>query len=154
MDAAVEEGRSSGRTPERVLLEDGALSSDQYARAVAERFGLDHVDLTVYKADLSALNLIGPQAAKRFNAVPIGFDDAGALMVAMVDPSNVLALDDLKLMTGQEVRPVVASYEDVTTPDRPDEPPERRGGRGDRGGGRGARRPSATSASRPTTRRS
>ena len=115
VDAAVEEGRASGRTPERVLLEDGSLSSDQYARAVAERFGLDHVDLTVYKADVSALNLIGPQAAKRFNAVPIGFDEAGALLVAMVDPSNVLALDDLKLMTGQEVRPVVASYEDVTT---------------------------------------
>ena len=115
VDAAVDEGRSSGRTPERVLLEDGALSSDQYARAVAERFGLDHVDLTIYKPDLSALNLIGAQAAKRFNAVPVGFDDGGALLVAMVDPSNVLALDDLKLMTGHEVRPVVASHEDVTT---------------------------------------
>jgi type IV pilus assembly protein PilB len=115
VDAAVEEGRSSGRTPERVLLEAGALTSDQYARAVAERFGLDHVDLTVYKADVSALNLIGAQAARRFSAVPIGFDEAGALMVAMVDPSNVLALDDLKLMTGHEVRPVVASNEDVAT---------------------------------------
>ena len=114
VDAAVEEGRSSGRTPERVLLEAGALTADQYARAVAERFGLDHVDLTVYKADLSALNLISAQAARRFSAVPIGMDESGALLVAMVDPSNVLALDDLKLMTGQEVRPVVASHEDVT----------------------------------------
>jgi type IV pilus assembly protein PilB len=114
VDAAVEEGRSAGRTPERILLESGALTSDQYARAVAERFGLDHVDLTIFKADLSALNLISAQAARRFNAVPIGFDEAGALMVAMVDPSNVLALDDLKLMTGHEVRPVVASHEDVT----------------------------------------
>ena len=113
VDAAVEEGRASGRTPERVLLDDGALTSDQYARAVAERFGLDHVDLTVYKADLSALNLISAQAAKRFNAVPIGSDESGALLVAMVDPSNVLALDDLKLMTGHEVVPVVASHEDV-----------------------------------------
>ena len=98
-----------------MLLEAGALTSDQYARAVADRFGLDHVDLTVFKADLGALNLITAQAAKRFSAVPIGFDDGGALMVAMVDPSNVLALDDLKLMTGHEVKPVVASYEDVTT---------------------------------------
>ena len=114
VDAAVEEGRSSGRTPERVLLEGGALTGDQYARAVAERFGLDHVDLTVYKADLSALNLISAQAARRFSSVPIGMDEAGALLVAMVDPSNVLALDDLKLMTGQEVKPVVASHEDVT----------------------------------------
>ena len=45
--------------------------------------------------------------------MPIGFDEPGALIVAMADPSNVLALDDLKLMTGHEVRPAVASPEDI-----------------------------------------
>ena len=45
--------------------------------------------------------------------MPIGFDERGQLMVAMADPSNVLALDDLKLMTGHEVRPVVASPDDI-----------------------------------------
>ncbi len=113
VSGAVEEGRASGRTPEQVLLESGALTSDQLARAIAERFGLPHADLNVYKADLSALNLISPQAARRFNAAPIGFDGEGALLVAMGDPSNVLALDDMKLMTGHEVRPVVSSPDDI-----------------------------------------
>jgi type IV pilus assembly protein PilB len=113
VDAAVEEGKASGRSPEQVLLETGAITGDQLARAVAQRFGLDHVDLTIYKTDVSALNSITPQAARRLDAVPIGSDDAGILMVAMSDPSNVLALDDLKLMTGQEVRPVVASPDDI-----------------------------------------
>jgi type IV pilus assembly protein PilB len=113
VEASVEEAKASGRTPEQVLLESGALTGDQLARAVAQRFGLHHVDLHVYKADLSALNLITAQAAKRFNATPIGFDEAGILLVAMADPSNVLALDDLKLMTGHEVRPVVASPDDI-----------------------------------------
>ena len=113
VDAAVEEGKASGRAPEQVLLESGAITGDQLARAVAQRFGLDHVDLTIYKTDVSALNSITPQAARRLGAVPIGFDDAGQLMVAMSDPSNVLALDDLKLMTGNEVRPVVASPDDI-----------------------------------------
>jgi type IV pilus assembly protein PilB len=109
---AVEEAKASGRTPEQVLVQAGALSSEQLARATAERFGLEHVDLTIYKPDLGALNLVNAQAARRYNAVPIGFDE-GVLLVAMADPSNVLALDDLKLLTGHELRPVVASAEDV-----------------------------------------
>jgi type IV pilus assembly protein PilB len=113
VDAAVEEGKASGRSPEQVLLESGAITGDQLARAVAQRFGLDHVDLTIYKTDVSALNSITPQAARRLGAVPIGKDDDNTLLVAMSDPSNVLALDDLKLMTGSEVRPVVASPDDI-----------------------------------------
>jgi type IV pilus assembly protein PilB len=113
VDAAVEESRASGESPEEVLLKSGALSADQLARATAERFGLDHVDLTVYKPDLAAVNLLTAQAARRYNAIPIGFHSTGVLLVAMADPSNVLALDDLKLMTGYEIRPVVASSEDI-----------------------------------------
>ena len=113
VDAAVEEGKAVGASPEDVLLQSGNLSSDQLARATAERFGLDHVDLTIYKPDLSAVNLLNVQAARRYNAVPVGFHTNGHLLVAMADPSNVLAIDDLKLMTGYEIRPTVASQEDI-----------------------------------------
>jgi type IV pilus assembly protein PilB len=113
VDKAVEDARASGQSPERVLLESGALAADQLARATAERFGLDHVDLTLYKPDLAATGLLSGASAKRYNAIPIGFHNSGQLLVAMADPSNVLALDDLKLMTGYEIRPVVASADDV-----------------------------------------
>jgi type IV pilus assembly protein PilB len=113
VDQAVEQGKATGRAAEQVLLEAGAITADQLARATAQRFGLHYADLTLFKADVSALNLISSQAARRLNAVPIGFDEHGHLMVAMSDPSNVLALDDLKLMTGHEVRPVVASQDDI-----------------------------------------
>jgi type IV pilus assembly protein PilB len=112
VEAAVAEARASGRTAEQVLLENGALTADQLARATAERFGLHHVDLNVYKPDLGAANLIPAQAARRFSAVPVGFED-GDLLIAMVDPSNVLALDDMKLLTGHELKPVVASPDDI-----------------------------------------
>jgi type IV pilus assembly protein PilB len=112
-DAAVQESRRVGKRTGQVLIDWGALSREQLAHALAERFGLDYVDLSVFQPDLGAVNLISPQAAKRFDAVPIGFDESGALIVAMADPSNVLALDDLKLMTGHEVRPAVASAEDI-----------------------------------------
>src|SRR3954470_6696570 len=114
VDAAVEEARSSGRTPEQVLLAAGALTEDQLSRAIAQRFALQHVDLNIYKPDLAAANLIPAHAARRLEAVPIGFSDRRThLPVGLPDPSNVLALDDLKLMTGHEIQPVVASREDV-----------------------------------------
>jgi type IV pilus assembly protein PilB len=112
-EAAVEESRKAGKPAGQVLLEAGAITADELARALAERFGLDHADLTVYSPDLSATNLISPEAARRFSAVPIGFDDDEKLIVAMADPANVLALDDLKLLTGHELRPAVASPEDI-----------------------------------------
>jgi type IV pilus assembly protein PilB len=113
VDEAIANGKTSGRTPEQVLLEEEVVSADQLARATAQRFGLFHVDLTRFKIDLAALNLLSSQAARRLNAAPIGFDDDGRLRVAISDPSNVIALDDLKLMSGHEVQPVVASPEDI-----------------------------------------
>jgi type IV pilus assembly protein PilB len=113
VDEAVEQGKAAGRPAERLLLEAGVISADQLARATAQRFGLCHVDLTCFKTDLAALNLISSQAARRLNAAPIGFDERGRLRVAISDPSNVLALDDLKLMAGHEVQPVVASPDDI-----------------------------------------
>jgi type IV pilus assembly protein PilB len=113
VEEAVEQGKAVGRPAEQVLLDSGVVTGDQLARATAQRFGLSHVDLARFKADLTALNSISAQAARRLNAAPIGFDDRGHLLVAMSDPSNVLALDDLKLMAGHEVRAVVASPEDI-----------------------------------------
>ncbi|MEA2385850.1 MAG: type pilus assembly protein PilB [Thermoleophilaceae bacterium] len=114
--AAVEEAKSSGRTPEQLLVDGGALTPEQLARSIAERFGLDFVDLSIYKTDPGALNLVSAQAAKRYHAAPIGFDDSGKrLLVAMADPSNVLALDDLKLMTGHPITRVVAAPDDLAS---------------------------------------
>jgi type IV pilus assembly protein PilB len=113
VDEAIANGKATGRTPEQVLLEEEIVSADQLARATAQRFGLFHVDLTRFKIDLAALNLLSSQAARRLSAAPIGFDDSGRLRVAISDPSNVIALDDLKLMSGHEVQPMVASPEDI-----------------------------------------
>ena len=64
---------------------------------------------------MSAANLINPQAAKRYEAVPVGFVGKHTLLIAMADPANVLAVDDIALMTGYEVRVAVASREDIAT---------------------------------------
>jgi len=113
VDDAVESSRVSGTTPERVLLEKGALTQDALARALAERYGLDHLDLGVFGVDMSAANLVSTTVAKRYQTVPVAFADKRTLLVAMADPSNVLAVDDIAIMTGYEIRVAVAPPDDI-----------------------------------------
>ncbi|MGZ4268574.1 MAG: GspE/PulE family protein [Solirubrobacteraceae bacterium] len=113
VETAISESRASGRRTGEVLVERGVLTPDQLSRVVAERFGVDHLDLGVFKADMSASNLMPSSAARRYQAVPVRFMDDRTLLVAMSDPGNVLAVDDISLITGYEVRPAVATPEDV-----------------------------------------
>jgi type IV pilus assembly protein PilB len=113
VEEAVAAARSQGRPTGLVLVERGILRHDQLARVVAERFGLDFVDLSVYELDMGAVNLISSETAKRYQAVPVGFTDDGALLLAMANPTNVLTVDDVGMMTGRRIRPAAASVEDL-----------------------------------------
>jgi hypothetical protein len=115
VEEAIENSRGLGTTPERVLLDAGALNQDALSRALAERYGLDHLDLGAFSVDMSAANLVTTTAAKRYQAVPVTFADKRTLLVAMADPSNVLAVDDIAIMTGYEVRIAVAPPDDIAT---------------------------------------
>ncbi|MBO9532293.1 MAG: type II/IV secretion system protein [Solirubrobacteraceae bacterium] len=105
----------AGRTVESLLIEQNVLGPEALARAVSERHGIDLVDLNLFKVDFAAANLIDPAAAKRYEALPVKMVDERTVLVAMVDPANIIVLDDISLMTGLDVRPVVASREDVAT---------------------------------------
>src|SRR4051812_1826739 len=113
VDDAVESARQAQTTPEAVLVERGDLTSDALSRAIAERHGLDHLDLSVYPVDMAAANLVSNGAARRYNALPVAFADERTLLVAMADPANVRAVDDLAVMTGYEIRPAVAGGDDI-----------------------------------------
>jgi type IV pilus assembly protein PilB len=113
-DEAIESSRGAGTTPEQVLLEDGVLTHDALSRALAERYCLDHLDLSQFQVDMAAANLVTTTAAKRYQAVPVAFVDKNTLLVAMADPANVLAVDDIAIMTGYEIRVAVAPLEDIT----------------------------------------
>ena len=111
--SAIDEGRRTGKMPEDLLIEQGVLTAEGLSRAVAERHGLDHLDLGTFQPDMAAANLISIPAAKRYEAVPVAFIDDRTLLVAMADPANVLAVDDIALLTGKEIRPAVTSREDI-----------------------------------------
>src|SRR5436190_2138806 len=108
VEEAVEAAREPGMTVEKILLERGALDEDQLARAIAERHGLDFVDLDEFDVDADAMKLITRSAGLRYRAAPIAFSVDGALIVALEDPVDVLAVNDISVMTRSEVRVAVA----------------------------------------------
>jgi type IV pilus assembly protein PilB len=113
VEEAVEIARAQRKPTGQILVEQGILRHDQLARVVAERFGLEYIDLSVYELDMGAVNLIGMEAIRRYQAVPVGFLEDGTLLLAMADPTNVLTIDDIAMLTGRRVRSASASIEDL-----------------------------------------
>jgi type IV pilus assembly protein PilB len=113
VDQAVASGRETGLSLGQTLIEAGVIDSDQLARALAQRNGLYHVDLNSFEADKGAANLLDAAKARRYQTIPIAFLGERMLLVATADPANVLALDDIRMATGYEVRRAVASPEHI-----------------------------------------
>src|SRR5947199_5033051 len=105
---ALEEQRQSRKSLGRVLIDAGIVSEGDLVSTLAARIGLEFVDLGDYSIDASAVGLISDSLARRFQAVPIGWED-NRLVVAMADPSNVVAIDDIRTITGPGVRTVVGT---------------------------------------------
>jgi type IV pilus assembly protein PilB len=113
VEATVALAREDGRPIGQALVEAGVVDSNQLARALAARNGLDYVDLNQFQVDHGAANLISSAEAIRYRALPIGFADDETLLVATADPANVLGLDNVALATERKIRPVVTSPEDL-----------------------------------------
>jgi type IV pilus assembly protein PilB len=97
----------------RILIDLHLIKETDLVRALAHQIGLEFVDLGAYPIDPMATALIPESVAHRYRALPIG-DRDGRLLVAMSDPANVYALDDIRTITGREVEPLVATASDVT----------------------------------------
>jgi type IV pilus assembly protein PilB len=113
VEEAVEIARAQRKPTGQILVEQGILRHDQLARVVADRYGLDYIDLSVYELDMGAVNLIDMETIRRYQAVPVGFLEDGTLLLAMADPTNVLTVDDIAMLTGRRVRAASASIEDL-----------------------------------------
>jgi type IV pilus assembly protein PilB len=112
LDQATAEQERLGRTLGRVLIDLGMVKETDLVAALARQVGLDYVDLTDQHIDPTAASMVSEQVARRYRAMPIGIED-GRLIVAMSDPSNVFALDDIRTITGMDVKPVVATAGDI-----------------------------------------
>ena len=113
VDQAITQSRAAGRRPEELLTEQGAIDFEQLSRATAERYGLDYVDLALFNVDMGAANLVPAKSARRHQVLPVSFIDESTLLLAMADPTNLLALDDVQMATGLNCAVAVASAGDI-----------------------------------------
>ena len=112
LDAAREEQQRTGRSLGRILIELGMIEEAALVRALATQIGLPFIELADFQIDVTAASLVPGAVAKRYNALPIAFEE-DALVVAMSDPGNVFAIDDIRTFTGRELRVVVATRTDI-----------------------------------------
>jgi type IV pilus assembly protein PilB len=108
----LEEQRRTGRSLGRVLVDLGTLAEGELVAALARQIGLPFVDLGEHPVDGAAVATVPEPVCRRHVVLPIGFDGA-RLVLAMADPANVFALDDVRSITGLELRCVVATKADV-----------------------------------------
>jgi type IV pilus assembly protein PilB len=114
LEEALESQDSSGKSLGRLLIEKGMLTEGQLTSVLAEQIGIRYVDLNSYTVDPAATNLVDANLARRYMVIPIDYE-GGKLVVAMADPTNVFALDDMRIMTGMEIMPVVSTKDDIVS---------------------------------------
>jgi type IV pilus assembly protein PilB len=110
--ALVEQDRTERRLG-RILVDMGLVREQDLVAALAKQMGLLFVDLSDFQIDPAAATLLPESVAQRYRALPIGYDADGRLLVAMADPANLFALDDIRTMTGLEINVVVATAADI-----------------------------------------
>ncbi len=112
LDEAYVDHQRLGHSLGRVLVDRGMLTEPQLVSAVASSIGLRFVELTDYLVDGSAVARVSASVCRRHTALPVGYED-GRLVVAMADPADVVAIDDIRSLTGLDVRPIMATRSDV-----------------------------------------
>ncbi len=109
VDEALNKQRAGGGRLEDTLVQSGKISPEMLARSLAMQLGYEFIDEAV-KIDPYAVSLVPEQTARRYQAMPIRLEGS-ILVVAMKDPRHVFALDDIRLITGKEIQPSVATEE-------------------------------------------
>jgi type IV pilus assembly protein PilB len=96
-----------------IALARGWVTKNDLMDALSRRLGVQYLDLGSIKLDPVASDLISEKDARRYSAIPVSFVDEHTLLVAMADPSNIVAIDDLRILTGFDIEPAITSGEDI-----------------------------------------
>jgi type IV pilus assembly protein PilB len=109
LEAAIAEQKKSGQMLGAVLLRLGFLREDQLMSLLQRQLSLPLVDLEATPCDEQAVAKVKEEMARRYLALPIEIEGRKTLVVAMADPLNVAALEDLRFHAGMFIKPVLAS---------------------------------------------
>jgi type IV pilus assembly protein PilB len=109
---AIDEGRRTGEPLIRSILRQGMVDENSMISFLEKEMEIPRVDLSSYLVDQKTVNLVPISIAKKYHLIPL-FKVGDVLTIAMVDPFDVLALDEVRTRTKSDVEPMVASAKDV-----------------------------------------
>ncbi len=110
---ALEHQKSNGGRLGNTLVKLGYLSDDDVTAVLSRQYGVPSINLSYFEVDPNVIKLIPMETAIKYQVLPLS-RVGSSLTLAMVDPTNVFAMDDIKFMTGFNIEPVVASETAIT----------------------------------------
>src|SRR3954470_20964974 len=108
LEKAEVQSKKSGERLSLVLIKSGALSEDELTHFLSRQYGVPAVNLSEFEIDPEVIALVPREIARKHQVIPMSKAD-NTLIVAMSDPANIVALDDLKFLTNHHIDVVVAS---------------------------------------------
>ncbi|KGG81452.1 type II secretion system protein E [Caloranaerobacter azorensis H53214] len=108
----LEEQKKTGKKLGELLVEKGYIKEEEIIEVLEYQLGIPHMDLDKYFIDPEIPKIIPEKLARRHTLIPIK-KDGNKLIVAMADPLNIFAIDDIKIATGLEVEPVISTRKDI-----------------------------------------
>jgi type IV pilus assembly protein PilB len=108
LEAALKSQREEGGKMGEALVRVGAVTENDITETLSQQFGVPSIDLASFEIDPSVIKIVPGDVARKYGVLPVNKTGA-TLTIAMGDPTNVFAMDDIKFMTGYNVEPVVAS---------------------------------------------
>src|SRR3954465_474661 len=113
LQQALNHQKASGGKLDYNLVKMGFVKDEEITALLSKQYGVPSINLAQFEIDPAVIKLIPSETANKYQIIPLS--RAGAtLTIAMTDPTNVFAMDDIKFMTGYNVEPVVASETAVT----------------------------------------
>ncbi|MBS4540015.1 type II secretion system ATPase GspE [Clostridium sp. D2Q-11] len=106
--------KSSGKKLGEILVDNGYVTEADIIEVLEFQMGIPHVDLQKYFIEPEVVNLISETIARKYVLIPIK-KDRGKLVVAMSDPLNLFAIDDVKISSGLDVEPVISTKQNIIT---------------------------------------
>ena len=115
LQTALSRQREQGKMLGEMVIALGYANQKDINEALCDSLGIDYVDMRETEVSDDVLSLLDESIMRKYTLVPLGDapDNPGAIRVAMADPTNILAMDDINIVTGKQVVPVLANATDI-----------------------------------------
>ena len=113
LSAALAEQKKSGLRLGETLLKMGVLTDGKLLDALSSQLKLQVFSLSRYRPMPEALRMVPEQVAKRLNAIPLSVEDGNTLLVAMSDPLDIIAQDEIRMITGMDIKLGLVSQSEI-----------------------------------------